>query len=393
MKIVSANLFNWENIYILFISLSLISHIFNNLEVAGGIKLFYIFVGCSIVSVISLIRRTNVIKKYLILYLFFSIVSCFYATYTGAFERYFSVFLVMLSTFGLSLVDKNKVVFLNLLLSPIVLLGLFYTLIHYPAFRFQGFYNDPNYLCSSLQVYTFLILLILPKSNKWYIRVWLLLQFFIIILLVLSTLSRTGLICMFVVTLAAFSSYITKSKKMVFVFIIALFGFFYFQQNSINNFVNSMNRRADSQNDLVESAAETRFQLSIRGIEYVKDNPEFAMFGVGLGGIRKIREISSFDHQIDHNTFTSCFTEQGILALISLVCILYAIAYRLYKCENSFIKNFHLLSFLSFILFSLSINMMIFLPFWWIVFLMFPRNKSNKFQINHISSTHLQIQL
>ena len=156
MKIVSANIFNWENIYILFISFSLISHIFNNLEVAGGIKLFYIFAGCSIVSVIPLIRRTNVIKKYLILYLFFSIVSCFYATFTGAFERYFSVFTVMLSTFGLSLVDKNKVVFLNLLLSPIALLGLLYALIHYPAFRFQGFYNDPNYLCTSLLVYTFL---------------------------------------------------------------------------------------------------------------------------------------------------------------------------------------------------------------------------------------------
>jgi len=122
-------------------------------------------------------------------------------------------------------------------------------------------------------------------------------------------------------------------------------------------------------------------ELSLQGIKYVLQNPFRWFIGLGLGETGREEAIPfRIDYHRDHNTITSCITEQGIIAFLFYVMILLEI-WKNICCRNdlrNLEKMLRLTFFLVLGLFSLSIWQMTYLPYWWLLFLLDNRGTALK---------------
>ncbi len=253
--------------------------------------------------------------------------------------------------------DKNdllKISFIWTCTAAIVcILGIIATVAAYNGVVFDSFLleangrrlsstlTDPNLAAAYLSVSFFVGLLFVHFSNnKWQSRVGYFTLLFIVISILLTQ-SRSGMIA-FIIALIFYFVLIfkktSKSKIIPIFFLLALVSFFTFLSIDARIFDKELTKNLENRfGQVIELSgeAEVRTNLAKAAFEMGKDHP---LLGVGRGNFRLNSqpyyeqigidtESKSFERQygikIPHNTYATFFAELGIVGLLLFLVVFY----------------------------------------------------------------------
>ena len=362
-----------SDIYIVAISLSLFLHIFNKAELIPGVKLFYIPVLISALLGSYLFYKKAQLYAFVVVFISFTAISAIVSFSGTAISALINLVLIVLSTYGLRNVEMDRLLKINAYLIPVALIWLFLIYIREPVYRFQGYYNDPNYLSTTLLAFLYMLLLLINRSKSKLLNLLYIIEVFILLLLILFTISRTGIACSLLILIVALLGSIKKHPVIASIIgVVGIVSFSHFFMNVFDEQAYVLEQRLNNDDNL-SSAGNLRMELSLQGVEYVLENPFRWVIGLGLGETEREDAIPfRKDFHRDHNTVTSCFTEQGVMAFLFYFLILLKIWISLHR-RRDLQKSEKLLRqtfFLVLGLFSLSIWQMTYLPYWWLLFLL-----------------------
>lgn len=361
-----------KNVFIILTALSLLFHVFNTLQVTESVKAFHLFAIGAVVIGFFITGKNSKTCKYLIAFMGWTLFSCLLSPVSVSFRSGIKFLIVLLSAFFITRVPINKLVKVINCVIPLILLGLLVKYyIERPFYRFQGFYDDPNYMCTTLLVALFFVFLMIRDSKSTLLRIGFAGEIVIISFLILRSISRTGLLCLAVMLVGFFWDTIKKNGKLSIVGLLVCIGLvFYFKPDIINDMFSGYIMRETENSDTIDSATGFRWEISMRGINYISYHPRFFMQGIGIGSYSYAYELSDWSaptRHMDHNTFTSCFSEQGFVGLILYLLFLFYLTRGLLTnpyLKDPSLKRICIVSLSSLLLFSISINQMCYLPFW-----------------------------
>jgi hypothetical protein len=350
-------------LYSLFISFALFFHVFNTIGF-GPLKIFYIFVLFASISSFFVQSYEDQLYKFIIVSLIlFSFIGASTSPFSD-FESTISVTILLISCRKLPFINLQYIDMFSVYLLNIVCVLLLFEYRNYHGMRFHGYYNDPNYMCLTLLTFIYFNFRALLSRKYIFEKVIVFINLIMVALLVLLTQSRTGLICygcMIVVCLKNHVIHFVKNH-LIFSVILIIPLFFLLQKIIFTQFYDEFDffvSRFDGRRyDDIKSASNTRIELSHKCISFLIDNPLYIPFGIGTGNA----ELVTHGHR-DHNTITSCLSEQGLLSLVLFLLYLGIVFMRNYK-RNDIFRHLNLIVEVTFILFSLSIWCMTYLPFW-----------------------------
>ena len=365
----------WGNIYIALISLSLLFHVFNNLQLSETIKVFHLFSTAAIGSLIFLTKPKNKIVHTFHLLLIWSFVSSLLSPIDGSLLSDVKFVIVALSVSLIPFVPFKKLVLYVNVAIPIALVFLVRNFFEQVVYRYQGFYEDPNYFCTTLLVFFFYIQLLWKEVENNMLRGCLVVEMLLIFFLVGTSISRTGLACLLMMFVSFWWSAFKDHKfKSVLIVIILFFLVSHYFSDYLYTGIEGYIYRETENSDTLGSASNLRWEISKRGLTYILNNPQYLFQGIGIGTYSQAHILEGWQastHHIDHNTTTSWFSEQGLIGLLLLIRFYYLIINRLlnnkYLKENG-LRIICICVFCVFFLFSTSINMTNYLPFWFLLF-------------------------
>lgn len=363
-------------LYAAVLALSLSLHVFN-MGGEEGLKPFHLAAGIASVMTLLYAHKDKCFK---LLYLFLLCV-CFSAIVSPVshtFSGFINVFIVTLCCYGVSTANINELLRWLVFFIPVDLMALSYEAVSNPVYRFQGFYNDPNYLCTTLMIFFFLSILAYYRFENRVLRVISIVNMVDIVFLVLITLSRTGLACIVLLLTISLASVIKRHfYKGMIILAICAFAANHYAPDFIDKEYTLLYERFFERSDNLESAGELRSELSRQNIRFIADNPYYLLFGLGPSATagNRAKEVPGLaqyrkSHHRDHNSWTSCFSEYGLLAFVFFSLLVFGIVKRVVKLKHGAIKYICIGTCLSVIIFSLSIWQMTYLPFWWGLFLL-----------------------
>ncbi len=359
-------------VYLWSITFALILHVFNELGV-GELKIFHIPAAVAFIIPIIFAYRINKIQSYSYFLIVVTFLSALFSSYPQSLSKALTFMIVIGSCVAIPKCNYNYIVKLSNILIPIPLAFLVVGLMTNVSYRYTGMYNDPNYLCTTLLVFLFLILQGFHIFHNKVIKIGFVCEIVIILALTVATLSRTGLACiMFMIVISAWE-FIKKYKVMAVALLIA--GGIYLYSDTpqaIIEAIDQIESREDNKDNFA-SASNLRYEISMGGIRYVLSNPENLPIGMGIGAVGHWEYFNSDNHDshIDHNTLTASFSEQGIIGFILFLLILittFKVNWNLPKGNR--LRLLRLSALITIFLFCISINQMTYLPFWWIIFLL-----------------------
>ena len=365
-------------VYVWLISLSLILHVFNDLEI-GGLKLFQIPAAIAFIIPLFFVYRLGKVQMYSYLFIIFTFISAFFSPYPEALSKALTLMIVLGACAALPKCKYDQIIKISNCLIPLPLLFLSINLRSNISYRFTGFYNDPNYLCTTLLVFLFLILTGIYTFKNKIIKTVLIFEIITIITITAATLSRTGLTCIALMIVISAWELIKKYKFISIALLTA--GIIYICSDTpqaILEVIKQIESREDNAGDF-SSASELRFEISMGGVAYVISHPLQIPLGMGIGAVGHWEYFDSEikDNHIDHNTLTASFSEQGAIGFILYLLILYTTLKTNWRLpSNNRFKALRLGAISTIFIFSLSINQMTYLPFWWLLFLL--NNKTDE---------------
>ena len=313
-----------DKIYIWLISFSLILHVFNNFEIVG-IKAFQIPSALVFLINITNLRKSNLLQRISILLIIFAIISGIFSPYPEAFAKSITFMVIIGACIGIPKINFIYLIRISNILLPISLLYLLILLRSSIVWRFIGAYNDPNYLCTTLLVFLFLVLIGFKIFDSKILKIFLIFEILIIIILAAATLSRTGLICIGILIIISCWEFIQKFKiYSLFLFLILGIYMYINTPPELISTIDKVTSREDEHGNL-SSAKNLRFAISMRGITYVISHPQYIPFGMGIGSVGQWEYFDHYsnDNHIDHNTLSASFSELGIIGFWLYAYILY----------------------------------------------------------------------
>ena len=366
----------WKDAFVLLISFAFFFHVFNTLQVSESVKVFHLFaVGAIVPGCFIMGGKSNSTGKVFLLFILWTFFSSLLSPISVSIMAGIKFVIVALSTFFITKIQINTLIrFINYLI-PFLLVAL---IIHYvnssAVYRYQGFYDDPNYLCTTLLVFLFFILIGWNGTKNTVIRIGLVVEILIITYLVTVSISRTGLLCLFLMLLGFFWDILIQNKlKSILGVLIVLGVVLLYKPDLVEKAVSSYVNRETENVDTISGAADLRWEISKRGLTYVFHHPRYFLFGIGIGSYSSAKELpgwyASTDH-MDHNTFTSCLSEQGIIGLLLYLGFLFSLFKRILRNQilhDLKLKRICLVSFFAFLVFSISIYQLNYLPFWFVL--------------------------
>lgn len=360
----------------------LVFHIFNNITIASGIKLCYIPTALSFILSLFLINFKSKFELKILLYIIITGVSSIVsASYVESLGYFFNLTVIVISTLPLIYLDIFKfktTLNISIGFSLLLLLINYYSIFSY---RYQGFYNDPNYLCTTLLVFLYLVLKSIGMYKNIAIKILVLFEVLMILMLVSFTLSRTGLLCISLLVLIFFLSFI---KKHIITSIFLILCISFFSSDFIIEQKGRFNERMFERSDDMMYSSNLRLKMSMHGVNFVFSNPSYLFTGIGIGNTGVNNNSKSLYITLsnrDHNSITSSISEQGLLAFILYVLIYWDIFKVIYKI-SSHDRWFKLTMLLSIFIFSTSIWLITFLPYWFILFVLGRNEKLNNYEYN-----------
>ena len=364
------------NIYTLLITTTLLLHIFNNLQLSENIKLFHLGAGLALTFALSFIRkRCGIIGKLASAFVMTSLFSCMLSPYAQSLSIWIKLCIIIGSTIFIIVIPIRKLVIGVNVIMPIALLALVREYFLGSYYRFQGFYEDPNYMCTTLLVLFFYLQLLWEMSNRKIVRIGVLFEMLVLFFLVTTSISRTGLVCFLIMAVGFFWDNFIKNKALTIIgTLLMAFLAICFAPALVEQALENYTKRETENSDTIGHASNLRKEISMRGVKFVLTNPIYLIQGMGEGATAHASSIPGFyvkTHHGDHNTITCCFSEQGILGL-SLMILLYFNIFKLLRNKKDprlqKIKLISTISLCVFIVFSMSINQMVYFPYWFMIF-------------------------
>lgn len=364
-----------NNIYIFSVTLTLLLHVFNILKINDDIKFFHVTAIFSI-GVICLLKKRRVrsldnFKLFIIWTLFSSLLS---PISTSLFSS-IKFLIVILSVYGIVFISINKLILFVNIITPFIIISLLYNYASISVYRYEGFYEDPNYLCTTLLVFYFYIQLLWKQTENNILKKFLFVEILSILFLITTTISRTGIVCFAVMTLIFYWEIIkNKVFKSILVLSLLLVCIYSIYPEFIDGIIQNYLIREIENSDDVQGAGNLRWEISMRGINYLLTYPQYLLQGIGIGGYASATSLNGWHastSHADHNSFTSCFSEQGLIGIILYLLFLKTV-YKSIK-SSKILKNKGLIpiclgTFFVFLLFSASIYQLNYLPFWFLIF-------------------------
>lgn len=359
--------FSIENCYILLCLLSLIAHVYNSIDIAG-IKLFYIPVSiCFFVSVFFKVKSDKIdlcLYGMAVMTLLFSLFSYYESSPFNAINLF-----VLIFTFRkIKYIDLDKLCRWGTYATAIVGITLLKEYGQAESFRFNGWYNDPNYLCLTLLVFAYFNIMVLNKPKVKLSVVLPALNILLITVLIFLTQSRTGLGCLLILLIIFLWDYIKKYliRGSLVIILAGIFGYNYISSHYYNELDFFMSRFDGRRLDDPRSAANLRYHLSTTGLKYINDNPQYILGGIGIGATDSPEKIPGYPNveNRDHNTYSSSLTEQGLICTILFFFWLFMVFKSLYEIKDRTLRNTNIAFFLSISLFASSVWTMTYLPYW-----------------------------
>lgn len=363
------------NVYVICMAIALPLHVFN-MGGGDGLKPFHIPAAIACVLSFIFLKKKEKLYKIVIWFLGVALLSSLLSYASSAFSIWLNTFIILTSCVGLAYVESKQVLKYATLLIPIDVVVLYYHSLVEPQYRYQGFYSDPNYLCTTLIVFIFLLLLVYSNTERIIAKVVIIGTLVLTYALIFLTLSRTGLICSLMVLLL---SSIAAVKKHFFKFVIAamlgVWALQHYATSFLDNQWDLIYERVFEANDNVEYAGAHRFHLSLQNIMFILDHPQYIPFGLGGGttvGVNasEVPGLAQYRKSTigDHNTWTSTFSEQGLICFILFSFIIFITFNKVRGNRNGSNRYLLLGVFLSIVLFSFSVSQKTYLPFWWVIF-------------------------
>ena len=362
-------------IYIAMLAFALGLHVFN-MGGEEGLKPFHLAAGIACVLTFLQPQKLNNLYRIVYAFLLFAFFSAIFSYASSAFSTWVNLFFVVISCIGV--VFSNVKIVLKCVFPLIAadVFALLYQSIVEPQYRFQGFYDDPNYLCTTLLGFIFLLLLELHLLKKYYLKIFAIALLILSYFLILLTLSRTGIVCAFIILVIVLLDSLKKKYLKITIISLILFSVcFNITSNYFDHQLALLNERFFYNNDNIENASDQRVHLSMQNVEFILDNPQYILFGLGGGttigkNAHDIPELDSYrdDDHGDHNTWTSTFSEFGLLCFIMFFLFFIITFRRVIRITPHYFRNLYLVMFASMLIFSFSISQKTYLPFWWIMF-------------------------
>lgn len=360
--------------YLALVVLTLLFHVFNNFQITEEIKVFHLFAISSIfVGLLIPKKKDNLVLAFAMI-IVWALVTSLFTQISASYVNMLKFLIISLSLLFIPFVSfKKLVLFVNCII-PFVLVCLVLDSIKNFIFRYQGFYEDPNYFCTTLLVFYFYIQLLWNSTSKTWHKILLLIEILIIAYLIAISISRTGMSCFVLMTIAFWWELFLHNKiKTIVSIIILFFVVYYFYKDVIDVVIEGFNTREASSNDDFGSASTHRWKISQSGLTFIVNHPLYWLQGIGIGSFRHGYELEgwrSYTNLIDHNTLTCWFTEQGIIGIALLFRFFWLLFRRLKK--NKYLKSLKLTIpsitvFVVFIIFSASINQTNYFPFWFLL--------------------------
>ena len=355
---------------------TLLLHVFNNLQISESIKFFHLGAGVALIFGLPLIKRgTGQIGKIAILFVTTSLFSCIVSPYDQSISVWVKLLIILGATIPIIAIPIKKLVTGVNFIIPIALIALVKEYFAGIYYRYQGFYEDPNYMCTTLLVMFFYLQLMWEMNSKKLIRAFMLIEMVVVLFLVTTSISRTGLICFSIMTIGFFWDNFKRNKFITLVGVVAVsLATFWAAPALVERALENYTMRETENRDTLDHAADLRKEISMRGVKFVLSNPIYLIQGMGEGATAHASSIPGFHvrtHHGDHNTLTCCFSEQGIVGLSLMLSLYFCLFKRLWKKKGAQFRKLRLISTISllvFIIFSMSINQMVYLPYWFMIF-------------------------
>lgn len=364
------------NIYSLLLTITLLLHIFNNLQISENLKFFHLGAGAALVFALLFIKKKiGKIGKIALLFVVVSLLSCMLSPYGQSINVWIKLCIIIGSTlFIVAIPIRNLVVGVNAII-PIALVALVKEYFAASYYRYQGFYEDPNYMCTTLLVLFFYLQLLWEMCNKKIVRIIALFEMVVLFFLVTTSISRTGLMCFSLMAIGFFWDNFKKNKILTIIggLSVAL-ATLWLAPSLVERALENYTMRETENSDTLGHASDLRKEISMRGVRFVLNNPTYWILGMGEGATSHASAIPGFHVRTfhgDHNTITCCFSEQGMLGLSLMLLMYFNIFRRLRKKKDPRFQKIKLIGTISlcvFIVFSMSINQMVYLPYWFMIF-------------------------
>lgn len=362
-------------LYVILISLALLFHVFNNIQLSDSVKMFHLFSGAAIGVGFFLTKQKDQIIQAFYMLLIWSLVSCLLSPIDGAFMSEIKFLIVALSVSYIPEIPLKKLILFVNAIIPIALVALVGNYFRVAIYRYEGFYNDPNYFCTTLLVFFFYIQLYWNSSDKKLIKAGLVAEMIIIFFLVGTSISRTGLACLSLSVIVFGWDRFKRNKGATFVgiIIVGVLVYRYFG-DYLADLIQGYTIRETQNTDTLSSASDLRWEISMRGISYVFNHPEYLLQGIGIGAYSAASVLDGWHastQHIDHNTITSWFSEQGLIGLVLLLRFLILLLKEINNSEQLRENGLRFVCVCTlgvFVIFSVSINMTNYLPYWFLLF-------------------------
>lgn len=366
-------------LYIIAMSVALVAHVFNKVEVGGGLKLFHIPAIIAFLCSIFISDKRDNFFKYILTMCIVTLISSSFSGYSGSINDAITYIIVAVGCLGLRYCYDGRFIIVVNTLIPIAIYSLLMLYRSDVYFRYSGYYNDPNYLCTTLIVFLYLIITLIKSVKNRVVIVFAIIELILLLFLITTTVSRAGLLCSIILLVGSFFDVLKNNKIYAVISIIVVVLLLRNNMNVIDTLLTLLEKRADS-GDSVDSASTYRLMISMNGLQHLLSHPYLIFTGVGIGATAHSSMIPDYvNHGImegDHNTWTSFLSEQGIITFWLFVIMVFKTFSSMWNWKNEF-KIINLISFISIIVFSFFIMQKTYLPFWVLFFLLSKVNYEN----------------
>lgn len=340
-------------------SLLLPLHIVNSITIGGTIKLFFIPV--AFLSLFNILSIRTYLRDRILLYLF--IIGCLAVipvfVFQSSIRSLFVYLIVLLSLIGLPYIEKKTIYLITtpLFIAANIISYKYSDWVGFP-YRFQGLYNDPNYMVISQIVGIYISIKTIESFKNFFIRVLSIVSILVALYIVLLTQSRGGILALILFMLVYLPSFIHKHRRLALLLLVGIIAGSYFSYNRFKDPIDRVIVRFLGDNDADVSAASSRFDQIKMAMEGIESEPFYLLIGAGISASGGEESMYDEDHRI-HNTPVSLLYENGLFALA-----LFLIAF--YKQTKALFKRDMLSCALILALFlqSLTIWTLTYLPFW-----------------------------
>ena len=249
-------------------------------------------------------------------------------------------------------------------LTPIVL----YLHFHYSdlsAYRYGGFYGDPNYLAVMFQVIIVLICLSTLRFKSIALKIYVIVLIFFILQLILFGLSRAGMVTALLL-LASFLFNAMKRNQWVIIAFVAIGIYFTVgiigKNDADTDKIKALSARFEGMRE-----GNIRSRIDANAFEKWSSQPEYYLFGMGPGQSSQLSVTSEFSgtHYTVHNTYLALMIEQGVIAFLLFLFFYFRIFKECWQSDEQ--RVFKLGYLLTLLINTYSIRVLSFIGFWWAI--------------------------